>query len=87
MQIPTEIEDKFEETKNGIEEEIKKVKFEIAKIDDNIYGDTAKECAEKLHIQKAKLKLMEARLENAKAVKTAGKKQVTDRDDELEVCL
>lgn len=50
-----QVEQEWQETKAKISEEIKLIEFEIAKIEDNIYGDTSKVCAEKLQIQKGRL--------------------------------
>ena len=82
-----EIESRWQQSKEEIEEEIKKINQEIAKIDENIYEETSKECAEKISLQKGKKRHAEIRLEHERQAMKASKKQVNDRDDELEASV
>jgi hypothetical protein len=78
------VEEGWQEIKVKIEEEIKQINFEIAKIEDNIYEETAKELAAKMAVEKSKKKNAEARLEHEKSSMKSRKKTIKERDEELE---
>ena len=76
-----EVEAEFQETKKSIEDGMTTAKFEIAKIEENLLDESKEIIAEKMQKAKKNLKLLEARLEFAKAEVKAKKKKIADEDE------
>ena len=71
-----QLEMNWQDVKKDIEEQMGKIKMEIMKIEDNIYGESQKVCADRLLAQKNKQKLLEARLDHEKSAVKSKKQQV-----------